>query len=78
MTVVEVKGEYRLHSHGRARTAFNECAAAFPDIVFAWVTRDKTNASGWTWEYQNLYRGKTMANMRPVINEAKEEAQEQP
>ena len=33
----EVKGAYRLHSHGRARTAFKECAAQFPAVVFWWA-----------------------------------------
>ena len=35
---VEVKGSYRLHSHGRARTAFLECAAHFPFFVFLWAS----------------------------------------
>ena len=46
ITLHEVKGSYRLHSHGRARTAFRECAAAFPMFGWVWATR---KASG---EYQ--------------------------
>ena len=33
----EVKGSYRLHSHGRARTAFRECVAQFSTFVFWWA-----------------------------------------
>lgn len=40
-TVVEVKGTYRLGSHGRAWTAFREARAAFPGFVFTWVERQK-------------------------------------
>jgi hypothetical protein len=39
ITLHEVKGSYRLHSHGRARTAFRECAAAFPMFGWVWATR---------------------------------------
>lgn len=39
ITLHEVKGSYRLHSHGRARTAFRECAAAFPMFRWVWATR---------------------------------------
>lgn len=39
ITLHEVKGSYRLPSHGRARTAFTECAAAFPMFGWRWATR---------------------------------------
>lgn len=39
ITLHEVKGSYRLHSHGRARTAFRECATAFPMFRWVWATR---------------------------------------
>jgi len=39
ITFHEVKGSYRLHSHGRARTAFRECAAAYPMFGWVWATR---------------------------------------
>ena len=38
MNFAEVKGGYRFHSHGRARTAFLECAALYTKIVFHWAT----------------------------------------
>ena len=38
-TVVEVKGSYRLGSHGRAFTAWREARAAFPGFRFVWVER---------------------------------------
>lgn len=37
LTVHEVKGDYHLHSHGRAVTAFKECAAYFPHVIFVWA-----------------------------------------
>lgn len=37
LTVHEVKGDYHLHSHGRAVTAFKECAAHFPHVTFVWA-----------------------------------------
>ena len=39
ITLHEVKGSYRHPSHARARTAFLECAAAFPCFRFIWATR---------------------------------------
>ena len=42
----EVKGTYRLGSHGRARTAFCEAAAAFPMFRFLWAERLENG--GWT------------------------------
>lgn len=41
ITLHEVKGSYRLHSHGRARTAFMECTAAFPMFGWVWAARQK-------------------------------------
>jgi hypothetical protein len=42
ITLHEVKGSYRLHSHGRARTAFKECAAAFRMFGWVWATRQSS------------------------------------
>ena len=39
VTFHEVKGSYRFGSHGRAATAFRECAAAFPEFDFTWAVR---------------------------------------
>ena len=41
VTLHEIKGSYRLGSHGRALTAFREAAAAFPAFSFVWATRQK-------------------------------------
>jgi hypothetical protein len=32
----EVKGSYRLHSHGRAQLAFNQCRIEFPGLEWIW------------------------------------------
>lgn len=40
---IEVKGVYKLHSHGRALTAFREAAAKYPQITFAWYEVDTRN-----------------------------------
>jgi hypothetical protein len=32
----EVKGAYRLHSHQRAKLAFDQCRVEFPQIKFVW------------------------------------------
>lgn len=45
----EVKGGYRLHSHGRALTAWREAVAAFPQFRFVWATRHGTGE----WEVRN-------------------------
>jgi hypothetical protein len=42
ITFHEVKGSYRLHSHGRARTAFRECVAAYPMFFWVWATRQSS------------------------------------
>jgi hypothetical protein len=47
VTLHEVKGSFRFGSHGRAVTAFRECAAAFPCFAFVWAARGKGTA-GWT------------------------------
>ena len=39
VTLHEVKGTYRLQSHGRALTAFRECKAHFKMFNFVWATR---------------------------------------
>lgn len=39
VTLHEVKGGYRLGSHGRALTAFREAVAAFPFFDFVWAVR---------------------------------------
>lgn len=41
ITLHEVKGSYRHHSHGRALTAFREAAAAFPWCNWVWARRGK-------------------------------------
>lgn len=41
VTFHEVKGSYRLGSQGRAHTAFQEAAAAFPLWRFVWATERK-------------------------------------
>ena len=40
MVCHEVKGAYRMHSQGRAATAFRECVAAFPAVTFVWAVLD--------------------------------------
>jgi len=40
----EVKGSYRLHSHGRAKLAFDQARVEFPEFKFVWATKTKT---GW-------------------------------
>lgn len=45
LTVHEVKGNYHLHSHGRAVTAFKECAAHFPHVTFVWAAYSKGSFS---------------------------------
>ena len=32
----ECKGSYRLHSHGRAQLAFNQCRVEFPGLEWVW------------------------------------------
>ena len=32
----EVKGAYRLHSHGRARLAFDQARVEFPGLAWVW------------------------------------------
>ena len=49
----EVKGGYRLHSHGRALTAFREAVAAFPCFRFVWARRD---SAGW-WDIKTFQNG---------------------
>lgn len=48
--VYEVKGTYRLGSHGRALTAFREARAAFPFLTFHWYERKK--GGGWEEKYR--------------------------
>ena len=40
VTCFEVKGGYKLHSHGRALTAFREARAAFAWVKFHWFEPD--------------------------------------
>ncbi len=49
-TVYEVKGTYRLGSHGRALTAFREARAAFPFLTFKWYEKQK--GGGWLERYK--------------------------
>jgi hypothetical protein len=46
----EVKGTYRLGSHGRALTAFREARAAFPGFKFRWFR--KAGGGQFTEEYK--------------------------
>lgn len=49
-TVYEVKGSYKLGSHGRALTAFREARAAFPFLTFKWYEKQK--GGGWLERYK--------------------------
>jgi hypothetical protein len=49
-TVYEVKGSYKLCSHGRALTAFREARAAFPFLTFKWYEKQK--GGGWIERYK--------------------------
>lgn len=49
-TVYEVKGSYKLGSHGRALTAFREARAAFPFLTFKWFEKQK--GGGWIERYK--------------------------
>jgi len=40
----EVKGSYQLHSHGRARLAFDQARVEYPAFKFVWATKTK---EGW-------------------------------
>ena len=53
VTLHEVKGGYRLGSHGRALTAFREAVAAFPCFSFVWAVR---KAPG-EWDVRNHQGG---------------------
>lgn len=37
----EVKGSYRLHSHSRARLAFDQCRAEYGMFKFVWAVQNK-------------------------------------
>ena len=50
-TVYEVKGSYKLGSHGRALTAFREARAAFPFLTFKWYEKQK--GGGWIERYKS-------------------------
>ena len=43
----EVKGGYKLHSHGRARLAFDQARIEYPGISWIWVVKTK---AGWAIE----------------------------
>lgn len=45
VTFHEVKGSYRLQSQGRAHTAFQEAAAAFPFFTFVWACETKAKGT---------------------------------
>lgn len=51
VTLHEVKGSFRFGSHGRARTAFREAVAAFPEFKFVWATKRKKADGGWEVEH---------------------------
>jgi len=46
--LVEIKGSFRLPSHGRALTAFREARAQFGD-VFSFVWLEKKEGKEWRW-----------------------------
>lgn len=45
----EVKGSYRLHSHGAAAVRFKEAVAQYPEFSFIWAYLDGKNG----WKVQN-------------------------
>ena len=45
ITFHEVKGSYRFGSQGRAHTAFQEAAAAFPCFTFVWAVESKAKGN---------------------------------
>ena len=55
VTLHEVKGSYRLNSHGRAATAFRECVVAFPCFRFVWAVR--RNGAYEISKYQSITGG---------------------
>jgi len=46
--IVEVKGSYKLHSHGRSRLAFDAARDENPEYAWTWATRE---GDGWRYEY---------------------------
>ena len=42
----EVKGSYKLHSHGRARMAFDQAATEFPMFGWVWATKRTAKDGG--------------------------------
>ena len=49
----EVKGSYRMHSHQRARLAFDQARVEFPGFVFVWAVQD---GRGWQ---RKIFNGST-------------------
>jgi hypothetical protein len=47
----EVKGDYKLGSHGRALTAWKEARAFFNGFRFLWAERDKTAPNGFVFKH---------------------------
>jgi len=45
LLLVEVKGAYRMHSHGRAKLAYDQAKLDWPMFDFEWVTKQK--GGGW-------------------------------
>ena len=45
--MVEIKGAYKLQSHGRARLAFDQCRRDWPEFDFLWIRKTK---EGWRVE----------------------------
>ena len=41
MTCMEVKGSFRLGSYQRAKLAFDQCKAEFPQVTWVWKERQK-------------------------------------
>lgn len=50
LLAVECKGAFRLGSAGRSHTAFKECIAAFPNIIFRFAQKSK---DGWSFLNSN-------------------------
>jgi hypothetical protein len=44
-TFIEIKGSYRLHSHGRSMMAFRQCSIEFPEFI--WKIATKTKLGVW-------------------------------
>ncbi len=57
----EVKGSYRLHSHQRARLAFDQARIEFPQFVFVWAVYAKRE-----WKREIFNRVPAAVNAMPA------------